>query len=92
MTLVRSLPFERLKIHETHVHDLPQGDHQQATPLAEILIELGSNLGLDVVAEGVETVEQRRAVERHGCRYAQGRLIADALSEEELVAFLRSTS
>ncbi len=91
VTLVRSLPFERLKIDETLVHDLLSGD-RQTTPLAGILIELGSRLGLDVVAEGVETAGQRRAVERHGCGYAQGRLIADALSGEELASFLRSTA
>lgn len=91
LALVRALPFGRLKVHETHVHALV-GDDPEAATFAEIVLRMGTSLGLDVVAEGVETAEQREATLRHGCGYAQGRLFADALSNADLVAFLRDTA
>lgn len=90
LTLLHTLPFERIKIDGGLVRGFA-ADDRDAAAFAEIVIEMVARFGLDVVAEGVETAEQRGAAERHGCGYAQGRLFADALSGEELVAFLRST-
>jgi len=89
LTLLRTLPFERIKIDGGLVRRLAQDDRDAAS-FTEILIEMVARFGLDVVAEGVETVEQLEAAERHGCGYAQGRVYAGALAGEELRAFLRS--
>src|SRR6056297_3107258 len=89
LTLLRTLPFERIKIDGGLVRRLAQDDRDAAS-FTEILIEMVARFGLDVVAEGVETVEQLEAAGRHGCGYAQGRVHAGALAGEELRAFLRS--
>nr|MDQ3293768.1 EAL domain-containing protein [Actinomycetota bacterium] len=57
-------------------------------PLVKALLALASSLGLDVVAEGVETVAQARLLERYGCELVQGFLFAQALPVAELDALL----
>lgn len=67
---LRNLPFDRLKIDRSFVGELPAG----VAPLAIIraVAELGSALGLQITAEGVETVEQRDGLKAMGCTAAQG--------------------
>ena len=50
----------------------------------DVVVQLGSRLGLDVVAEGVTDPAQRRVVEEAGCRYAQGDLFGRALPAERV--------
>ena len=52
------------------------------------LVTLGAGLGLKVVAEGVENMEQLEYLEDIGCRYAQGYLFAMPMSEDEAVRLI----
>jgi EAL domain-containing protein (putative c-di-GMP-specific phosphodiesterase class I) len=53
------------------------------------IIELARALGMDVVAEGVETREQRNLLRDLGCRYGQGFLFSRPLSAEGITELLR---
>lgn len=81
-------PVDRLKIDRSFVLDL--GRSARADAVVRAVLGLACGLGLEVVAEGVETEDQRRALLAHGCRLAQGHLFAPPLPEAELVAFLRT--
>ena len=81
-------PVHRLKIDRSFVHDLEGSEPARAVVRA--ILGLAGGLGLEVVAEGVETEAQRRFLLAHGCRFAQGHLFAPPLPEDELVAFLRT--
>jgi diguanylate cyclase (GGDEF)-like protein len=70
LSYLRSLPADIIKIDRSFVGDLP-GDRSASTLIASI-VELAHTLGLEVVAEGVETEEQRRALEEMRCATAQG--------------------
>jgi diguanylate cyclase (GGDEF)-like protein len=74
LSYLRRLPADILKIDRSFVTDLPAGG-SSATLIASIL-ELARTLGLDVVAEGVETEGQRRALAALDCGSAQGYLFA----------------
>jgi EAL domain-containing protein (putative c-di-GMP-specific phosphodiesterase class I) len=74
LSYLRRLPADILKIDRSFVADLPAGG-SSATLIASIL-ELARTLGLDVVAEGVETEDQRAALAALDCRWAQGYLFA----------------
>jgi EAL domain-containing protein (putative c-di-GMP-specific phosphodiesterase class I) len=74
LSYLRRLPADILKIDRSFVTDLPAGG-SSATLIASIL-ELARTLGLDVVAEGVETEGQRRALAELDCGSAQGYLFA----------------
>ena len=72
---LRHFPVDGLKIDRSFVSDLEAGEPAGAL-LVSGIVELARALGLTVVAEGVETTVQLDRLERIGCRYAQGFLIA----------------
>ena len=68
----------------------PIGRDQQATDLVAGIIQLGHTLGLEIVAEGVETTTQLTTLRELGCDRAQGHLFATALPPRKLLDILRS--
>ena len=74
-----------LKIDRSFVHDLGESEH--ARNLVESVVQLAQRLGLEPLAEGVETEEQRRFLVEHGCLYGQGFLFSHPLPTHELQAF-----
>jgi diguanylate cyclase (GGDEF)-like protein len=74
LSYLRSLPADIIKIDRSFVGDLPTG--RSASTLISSIVELAHTLGLEVVAEGVETEDQRRALEDMRCSTAQGYFFA----------------
>jgi diguanylate cyclase (GGDEF)-like protein len=74
LSYLRHLPADIIKIDRSFVSDLPAG--RSATTLITSIVELARTLGLDVVAEGVETEDQRLALRQLDCAQAQGYLFA----------------
>jgi len=83
---LKRLPVSELKLDKSFVSDLEQQVSDRA--LADAVLGIGSALGLQVVAEGVETPGQREWLARAGCAVAQGFLFTRALPAEELVQWL----
>lgn len=79
---LRQLPVDRLKIDRVFVREL---DHEvQGGHIANMVVELGRNLGLTVIAEGVEDEAQAQALRAMGCHEAQGFLYARPLTVPDL--------
>jgi EAL domain-containing protein (putative c-di-GMP-specific phosphodiesterase class I) len=74
LSYLRHLPADIIKIDRSFVSDLPQD--RSATMLITSIVELARTLGLGVVAEGVETEEQRQTLANLDCAQAQGYLFA----------------
>ncbi len=72
MTYLKRLPIDRLKIDRSFVRDVLTDLHDAA--IASTIVTLGRNLGLSVVAEGVETAAQRDLLAGFGCHAFQGDL------------------
>lgn len=66
-------------------------DDQKVATIVRTIISMAHNLGLKVLAEGVETAAQRTFLHRHGCDYAQGFYYAHALSVAEIEPILKGT-
>ena len=81
-TRLHQLPVRRLKIDRSLVADLPSAG-VGAHPV-DALIGLGARLGIDVIAEGVETAEQAEALRAAGCHEAQGFLYGRPAAASEL--------
>jgi len=83
---LRDLGFRRLKIDRSLVAGLPANAEQAAHVVA--ILGLGRSLGLEVVAEGVETDAQRAFLESHDCTGLQGYLLSPPLAAGDVPAFL----
>ena len=84
---LHSFPFDILKIDRSFVGRMSDGD--QALQIVRIIIELARVLGMDVVAEGIETREQYRLLRQMGCRYGQGFLFSKPLPADDISSLLR---
>ena len=70
LTHLQQLPVNEIKIDQTFVRDLrPEGPN---AAIVKSMISLALNMGIDAVAEGVETAGQALLLRQWGCRYAQG--------------------
>ena len=85
---LKRLPVTELKLDRSFVCDLERDDSDRA--LATAVIGIGKALGLQVVAEGVETTGQREILERIGCDVVQGWLYTRALPADQLAAWLHA--
>ncbi len=84
---LHSFPFDVLKIDRSFVGRMTNGD--QPLQIVRTIIELARVLGMDVVAEGIETREQYRLLRQMGCRYGQGYLFAKPMTADAVTQLLR---
>ncbi|WP_166364339.1 putative bifunctional diguanylate cyclase/phosphodiesterase [Pseudomonas akapageensis] len=87
LSYLKSLPLDKIKIDKSFVQDLIDDD-DDAT-IVRAIIQLGKSLGMQVIAEGVETAEQEAYIISEGCHEGQGYLYSKPLQARELIAFLR---
>ena len=87
LSRLKSLPFDKIKIDRSFVRDLACG--QSSAAVVKTIIELGHNLGLEVIAEGVETQDQMDALLELGCHKFQGFLHGKPMPLSQLTALLK---
>ncbi len=72
LSYLKQLPIDKLKIDRSFIRDLP--NDSDAIAITQAIIALGKNLGLHIVAEGVETLAQQALLQKMGCEEGQGYL------------------
>ncbi|MDX1724195.1 MAG: EAL domain-containing protein [Pseudomonas sp.] len=87
LSYLKSLPLDKIKIDKSFVQDLLD-DEDDAT-IVRAIIQLGKSLGMQVIAEGVETVEQEAYIIAQGCNEGQGYFYSKPLPARELTLFLK---
>lgn len=87
LSYLKSLPLDKIKIDKGFVQDVLE-DEDDAT-IVRAIIQLARSLGMQVIAEGVETVEQEAYIIAQGCNEGQGYLYSKPLPARELTVFLK---
>ena len=87
LSYLKSLPLDKIKIDKSFVQDLLDDD-DDAT-IVRAIIQLGKSLGMQVIAEGVETAEQEAYIVSEGCHEGQGYHYSKPLQARELAVFLK---
>jgi diguanylate cyclase (GGDEF)-like protein len=87
---LRNIPVSRVKIDRRFVGSMLNNDRIES--LIAAIVALADELGMQTVAEGVETIEQANRLRSLGCRAAQGFLYAPAVPDSELMLVLRDLS
>jgi EAL domain-containing protein (putative c-di-GMP-specific phosphodiesterase class I) len=86
LSALKSFPIGHLKLDRSFVKDLPHDEDDKA--ITKAVISLGHQLGMKIVAEGVETAQQLAFLRENGCEEIQGYYFSKPLSAEEMAAFL----
>jgi diguanylate cyclase (GGDEF)-like protein len=86
MSLMKHFPIDTIKIDRSFVRDLALDSEDQA--IAQAIISMGKALGMTVVAEGVETIEQQTFLREHACDESQGFLFSKAIPPRQLAELL----
>ncbi|WP_044873625.1 GGDEF domain-containing phosphodiesterase [Pseudomonas sp. LFM046] len=87
LSYLKSLPLDKIKIDKSFVQDVLE-DEDDAT-IVRAIIQLARNLGMQVIAEGVETAEQEAYIIAQGCNEGQGYLYSKPLPAREITLYLK---
>lgn len=87
--ILQKLPIDTLKIDKTFVDALDQkGQH----PMLKAIIDLALNLGLNIVAEGIENIHQMHSLKELGCPLGQGYLFSKPVDSSEFEKLIQSST
>jgi diguanylate cyclase (GGDEF)-like protein/PAS domain S-box-containing protein len=90
LVYLKRLPLEQLKIDQSFVRDILT--NQNDATIANTIITLAQSMGLDVLAEGVETIEQRNFLAGRGCMQYQGYYFSKPISAAAFKLYVADSS
>jgi len=87
LSYLKKLPLDKLKIDQSFLVDIPEDEDDVA--ITRAIISLAQNLNLKIIAEGVETVEQKEFLIENGCTSVQGYFYARPMPQDEITKLLK---
>jgi len=86
LSYLKKLPLNKLKIDQSFVRDIP--DDEEDVAITKAIIAIGQSLNLRLIAEGVETKEQKDFLIQNGCHFIQGYYYSRPVPAEEILTLL----
>jgi len=83
LSYLKKFPIDTLKIDQSFISTIRESKDDQSATIANIVIDLGHKLGMNVIAEGVETKEQVDFLKKYACDKIQGYIISEPVNEIE---------
>lgn len=90
LSRLKSLPVHKLKIDQSFIHNL--SDNIEDIAIVRAILALGESIGLEVQAEGIETIEQMRFLQQQGCTLGQGYWFGRPLQTADFTALLTAAA
>ena len=90
LSALQQFPISTLKIDKSFVEDMAHNPGDET--IVSTIVQMGRNLDMDVVAEGVESEDQLNLLQKLGCTYAQGLLFGDPMSCDDYLELLLAQS
>lgn len=90
LSYLHHFPIDILKIDQSFINNMV--NDQSALELVKSIITLSHNMGMKIIAEGIETEEQSQILENLNCDQVQGYLYARPMSEDNLILFIQQQS
>ena len=90
LSYLQKFPFDKIKIDKTFVDGIPE--NKENTVIVDAIIQLGKSFGIEVLAEGVETVAQESYLIQSGCMEGQGYYYGKPMSEDDLLEYVKNPS
>ena len=88
LAYLKKLPINKLKIDKSFVDNVPS--NMEDVAICITIISLCKNLNLNVIAEGIETQEQKEFMLKNGCKFIQGYLYSKPLPIDEMTIYLEN--
>jgi diguanylate cyclase (GGDEF)-like protein len=88
LSYLNRLPFHRMKIDQSFIR--PIADGQVCPPIVHTIVQMAASLGMEVVAEGIETAYQGEMLKREACQTGQGFFFSRPLPASDAEIFCRS--
>jgi len=88
LSYLSRLPLDILKLDRSFVSEMDK--NKESRHIVNTIIGLAHNLAMDVVAEGIETIEQAEELKSLGCQYAQGYFFSKPINNNSVEALLKS--
>jgi diguanylate cyclase (GGDEF)-like protein len=92
LSTLRAFPFDKIKLDQSFMSEVGEGDKAHA--IIRAVLALGESLGIPILAEGVETIEQLRFLSDQGCHEVQGYLLGrpQATTQRELLVGIKAAT
>jgi diguanylate cyclase (GGDEF)-like protein len=91
LAYLKNLPIDKIKIDKSFIDEIENSDGEDFA-ITKSIVEIGKNLGLEVIAEGVETKTQASMLTKMGCTLIQGYFYAKPMPSKQLESFLSETA
>lgn len=88
LSYLQKLPIDKLKIDRAFVMDIETTDSRAS--IVDAIIQLGRNLNMEIIAEGVETLDQKNYLSNHGCNNYQGYYFSRPLRSDAFISYINT--